>query len=337
MRRIFLYYPLIYLIILFVLDKLIFTLPFFEKSFIQGGNVVYYRQREILFEKLKNTKLDKKLILAMGDSRAYPYTELGFNDKQKKEYTLYNFSLPQAIPATSLFYLEKFYENKIIPKVVFLTVSPEAFNDDFKAMHKPFMRLAASNEFILKYYNQFSKDEMIEFMLDQFIVLRKIELDYKLLLSRFRSGKLNEYLPENNPRIKLLNLGKGEELSYTAFFNDEKKLASDSRRIKQIYFSNYKVHETQFFFLEKFLQLAQEHDTQVILIFPKVYKDYREIYVQEKIDEKVEKRIQALGEKYSAKYLSLDKESNCELFYDASHQSVSCFVDQIQLVMDRIR
>ena len=58
--RVFLYYPVFFFLVLLVLDK-IFTIDYFKNNFLQTGNIVYYKHRPVLFEKLKQDKSDKKL------------------------------------------------------------------------------------------------------------------------------------------------------------------------------------------------------------------------------------------------------------------------------------
>ena len=325
--RVFLYYPVFFFLVLLVLDK-IFTIDYFKNNFLQTGNIVYYKHRPVLFEKLKQDKSDKKLLLAFGDSRAYAYSELAFkeNNERKEKYSIYNFSGPQAVPAYTLFWMEKIIEAKIHPEFIFFVVSPEGFDDSKGLMHDPFLRMGANDEFVQKYWKQIPSDDRQEYILDKLVAFRKLELNYKLLIERIRSKKLSEYDIKTNSEMPLLDISKGSQLAYMSFVNDEKRLEADSLRMKNFYLGkNFKQNETQYFFTEKVLELARDNHIKVFLIWPRVYKTYRKEYERLDLKSSFGKRMTDLAEKYGMFFYDLNTVSDCDEFYDASHQSVSCY------------
>jgi hypothetical protein len=337
-NKLFLYIPLLYILSIFFLDK-IFSIDFFKKNFLQTGNVIYYKHREILYEQYKNylsnPKNNSKInIIAMGDSRAYAYSSLGLTKERKDKYQIYNFSAPQAVVAYSLFWLERFIQDKKSPHLVFLVLSPEGFDDSKGLMHKPFIRLGANEEFIERYKDQIPSEDLREYYLDKLIVLRKLELNFKLLVNRLKSKKMKEYIPAYNPEMQLLMLTNGEQLAYTTSVNDISKLEKESFRMEKVYLKNYTINDTQFFFLEKFLSTAKENKISVILIFPKIYPTYLKAFEKMKITTNLLNRFQTLANKYNTPLVNWNESSNCELFYDASHQSTLCFGEQLQFLLD---
>lgn len=335
-HRVYLYYPIFFFLVLFVIDK-IFTIDYFKNNFLQTGNIIYYKHRPILFEKLKADTSGKKLLLAFGDSRAYAYSELAFekNKDRREKYTIYNFSGPQAVPAYTLFWLEKIVEAKLHPEFLFFVVSPEGFDDAKSLMHDPFLRMGANDEFVVKYWKNIPPDDRQQYILDKLIAFRKLEFNYKLLLERIKTGKLKEYDVQSNSELPLLDISKGSQLAYMAFVNDEKRLEADALRMKNIYLgSNFKLNETQFFFTEKVLELAQKNDIQVYLIWPRVYKTYRKEYEKLKIKETFGKKMTELAAKYGMHFFDLNSISDCDEFYDASHQSVSCYGKNVNFFID---
>jgi hypothetical protein len=341
MKKIFLIYPLVLLFSIYFLDK-IFSLPFFTDNFVQTGNVVYYKQREILFNKLLNRKEDnKKLIIAMGDSRAYSFSNLAFKDNtdgknRKDKYDIYNFSGPQAVPAYSLFWLERMIEAGIKIDTIFLVLSPEGFDDNKGLLHKPFLRLGATDDFVNQYKEIIPTNDLDEYYLDKIFALRKIELDYKLLISRFKNKQVNEYDPIFNQEIMILNLYNGEQLAYANVVNDDKKLASDSVRMGNIYFYNYTLHQTQFKFTEKILELCQKNNIKINLLWMKVFPTYRENFTKYNIEKDWWSGVVTLADKYGMKVYDFNKIGNCELYYDASHQSAFCYYEYIHYLIDEM-
>jgi hypothetical protein len=334
MQKSFIYLPLLFFISLFLVDK-IFTLDFFKNKFLQTGNVVYYRHREILFEKYKKAipNETRKIILAMGDSRAYAFSNLAFNADRKSKYVIYNFSAPQAIVAYSLQWLEKILELEKKPNLVFLVLSPEGFDDQKLLMHKPFLRLGADSQFIEKYWDQIPENDKHEFNLDRLIAFRRIEFDFKLLFERWKSGRMREYNPNFNADMFILNLYNGEQLAYTSIVNDEKKLLTDSERMAKIYLSGFQVHHTQFFFLEKFLSLAKYNQVTVFVILPKVYSEYKKYWDKLNLTEIWWKKVVDIANRHSAYTYDFNTISDCELFYDASHQSTICYDKQVNFLI----
>lgn len=335
MKRPFLYFPILFFLILLGLDK-IFTLEFFRKDFLQTGNVVYYRHREILFEKYKKAVQNdgKKMILAMGDSRAYALSGLALNPERKSKYTIYNFSAAQAVVAYSLQWLEEIVKLEKKPDAIFLVLSPEGFDDKKMLMHKPFLRLGAKPEFIQKYWDKIPELDKHEFNLDRWIALRRVELDFKLLMDRWKSGRMREYNPALHPDMLILNIYNGEQLAYTSMVNDDKKLMNDSNRMAKIYLSGFEVHETQFFFLESFVSLARENGIEVFLISPRVYPEYRKYWDKLNLNEKWWEKVKKIADKYSAHAYDFGVVSNCDLYYDASHQSTICYDKQVNFLID---
>jgi hypothetical protein len=323
--RIYLYYPILFLF-LFLLFSQVFTLSFFKEKFLQTGNVVYYRQRPFLLERLKKeySQKQKKLAIVFGDSRAYSYSDKLLQNSEN--WSIYNFSAPQAVPAYSLYWMEKLEKASIYPDVIWFVISPEGFHDAKKLMFKPFLRLSGEDAFVRQHWNHIPAEDRYEYLLDKLIPLRAIEFDSKLFMERYRNKKLSEYDPAKNLEWSILNLFKGEQLAYASLVNQDEKLKADALRMANIYLYGYTVDDTQFYYVEKVLELAKRRNTKVILIWPCVYKEYFTEYSKYQINEKWWSRIQALSDQYSMQTLDLNSRWVCDKFYDSSHQSAACFM-----------
>lgn len=335
MKKKFIYIPFLFLIFVFFADK-VFKLDFFKKSFYQEGNPVYYAQRRALFERMlkDETTRDKKFAVAFGDSRAYPYSSKTFPPQYQKDWVVYNFAGPQAVPAYGFYWFERMIQEGKKPDAVFYVVSPEAFDDSKGLMYEPFLRLGADDSFIARYWGVLSWADRFDILKERFFTIRKIKPGFKLFWSRLLSGNLNYYLPEHNHENLILEIGNGEQLAYAAANNNPDKLAKDALRLKSIYLSGFELGQTQFFFVEEFLKLAKENGVRVYLIWPKVYDGYRQGYFDLGLDKSWWPRIRELASKYGARAANMNELSSCSLYYDASHQSVICIEEQAKMLLE---
>ena len=334
MKNRYIYKPVVFLLIFFLLDK-IFLLDFFKNDFLQTGNVIYYQHRKMLLERLLVKKdKEKKLVIAFGDSRAYSFSDLALPEHIKKSWEIYNFAAPQAAPVYSYFMLEKMIEKGIHPDVIFFVISPEGFDDKKRLIHSPFFRLAADEAFIKKYWNEFPAEDKNRYVMDKVFAVQGAEFDLQLFVRRLLGGKMEDYEAGFNQDIMILNLYKGEFLGYTAPFNDEKSLDKHASQLKSIYLNNFSVDETQFRFVEKLYALAKTNNIKVISIWPKVYPGYKQGFDELGLQEKWWKRIVAMSSEYGMLSIDFNKEAKCNIFYDASHQSVQCIKEQVEILIN---
>ncbi|MGJ4746418.1 DUF1574 family protein [Leptospira sp. SA-E8] len=335
MKKKYIYLPLLFLVFLFFADK-IFLLDFFQTSFYQEGNPVYYTQRRHLFEKLQKDESlkDKNLLLAFGDSRAYPYSIKTLPSSFANDWTVYNFSGPQAVPAYGFFWFRKIIEAGIRPQAVFYVISPEGFDDSKGLFYEPFLRLGADQEFKNTYWEKFSFSDRLEIWKENFFSIRKIKPGFKLFWNRLTGGKLKLYRADQNHENLILELGNGEQLAYASASNNPKKLEKDALRLKSIYLSGFTLGETEFFFVEEFLKLAEKEGIKAYLIWPKVYPGYREGYYELGLEKTWWPRVRELAFKYGASAADMNTLSSCDLYYDGSHQSVLCILEQSEILMN---
>lgn len=123
--------PTFSLIALFIADK-IFLIPEVRDHFLQPGGMVYYRQRMRQVQKFreyaKSRPEDVKLLVVLGDSRAFAIGNLPAHFIGRKEWRIYNFAGPQASPAYFNYLAGRLFVPDAKPGYLILEVSPEAFN-----------------------------------------------------------------------------------------------------------------------------------------------------------------------------------------------------------------
>lgn len=329
----FLVYPVFLLILVLALDK-IFYLPVFQNSFLQTGNSTFYFHRKLLFEKMVRESKDspKSLVLVYGDSRSYPYTETGLPPSAQSNWSLFNFSTPQAVPMYSYQLLRKTLKSGIKPTFVILSLSPESFQSSKSFVNSPFLRFGAEPGFQEEIWNDLSLKEKWEATLDRVFRIRALEVNLNLFVRRTQSRKWKEYSPNSNPELLLLNQTKGEYLMYATLGNPIEKLERDATRIKAIYLRNFELGQNQFLYVEKFLELAKENQVPVVVVYPKVYETYRKNYENLNLEEVWWSKIQELANESGAKTFHVEKENECNLFNDASHQSAFCFPELMRTI-----
>jgi hypothetical protein len=329
----FLFYPLILFFLILILDK-IFLLPLFHNEFLQAGNSVFYHQRKVLAERLASDAdlKDKKLAVVFGDSRSYPFSEKGIPEKYQKNWSLYNFSGPQGVPMYSYFMLKDFLEKGIKPDFIILSLSPEAFDDTKGFINSPFMRMACNDACVEDVWNHLTFKDKYEFVLDRVFSLRSVEFNLNLFISRLKARKLKEYSARYNSEFQLINYSKGEYLMYATTANPIEKLEKDTRRVSMLYMRSYTLGESQIFYLKSFLKLANENKVPTLVLWPKVYPGYYASYTKFDIKNLWWRQVELIAKDAGAFAIDMNEASTCDLFNDASHQSVFCFIDQMKMI-----
>lgn len=331
----FLFAPIVFLVVLFAFDK-IFLLDFFQTKFIQPGNAIFYHHRKVLMKRMLESDIvkdhSKNIAIALGDSRAYPFSEPGLPEAEKKNWVVYNFAAPQAVPMYAYMQYERMVDAGFVPDMVYFAVSPEAFDDSKGMIYDPFMRLGMDEKFYKDYADLIPWKARYDYWIGKAFAFKDMQIEFKTFLDRFKSKRMQEYDPDFNEDMMVLNFGKGEYLGYATLSNNEKKLKKDAARIKNIYLSNFQLADTQFIFVEKLLKLAESNGTKVYIVWPRVYDDYRNAYYELGIEKTWWQKIVDLSQAHKATAIDFNKESSCEFFNDASHQSVQCFLEQMDLI-----
>lgn len=326
--------PVLFLILIFFLDK-IFLIPFFQKDFVQEGNSIFYKHRKDLFAKLqKDPSLGKKkLAVVLGDSRSYPHSMLGITDpKLKSEWILYNFSGPQSVPAYAYYCLSRLLELGIKPDLVVYSISPESFDERKNFFYNPFLKMMADQKFLETFWEEFSFETKENLFWDRVFIFRSLSIDLKVFWNRLTAGKLKQYNKNYNEDYAILSFGNGEFVGYNNLINSKEFLEKDSKRIAEIYVKNFQYSPLQEMFFRKFFDLSKQNSLQVLLVKPKVYPFY-EKYLEES---GIQRQFGILADEVKSIYKisTLDfSDDSCEYFNDASHQSVICFPPQTEKIL----
>lgn len=159
LRAKYLLYPLFFLIVLFVADK-IFLLPEVRRAFVQPGGAMYYYQREAQIEtvkeKLPALNQTHRTLVVFGDSRSFSIgnlaaavgeTMMGY---ETRGWRLYNFAAPQAVPAYHAYLAERLFQGPPDrrPEYLIMGVAPDVFNRQSFQFADPVLKFGVSHEFV---------------------------------------------------------------------------------------------------------------------------------------------------------------------------------------------
>lgn len=131
LRAPYLMYPVIFVLGLFLLDK-VFLIPEVRENFIQPGGMLYYSLRKEQVEKfpaeLASLAPTEKSVVVFGDSRSFALGDLAAKFFFGRQWNVYNFAGPQAVPAYHAFLAEKLFRGVRRPTYLLMGISPDAFN-----------------------------------------------------------------------------------------------------------------------------------------------------------------------------------------------------------------
>lgn len=266
----------IFVILVEIVLRLIPNLEYLET----GGSFFTYHKRSIAENKNENYD-----ILLFGDSRSLSLK--GF-PKDKKDLSIYNFSLPAAGPRYVEFFLKKYIRNHDIkPKAVIWAIDMEQFqiakNQAFDANKENWQTYKHRLLNLFSYsesYEQYSGFELI-FITKEYIPYQFYTFKYRIGLREFLNGlkletftkKESFHITQNNMIVKLTSLNNGQ-INLGDYF-----LADENQR-KEGYEGSFKIldkEENDFTFqpLENFIRYSHSEKIPVIiLILPKAEKLY---------------------------------------------------------------
>ena len=147
----FIYYPVLFVAGIFIFDK-IFLLPEVRDNFIQPGGMMYYRQRHkqlhALDEFFETPRSQKKVAAVLGDSRSFALGNVAAWYIEKKEWYLFNFAGPQAVPAYHYYIAKKILSKHKRPEYLIIGLSPDGFNKNSPYFANPVMNYGMDDHFI---------------------------------------------------------------------------------------------------------------------------------------------------------------------------------------------
>ncbi len=186
----FVFIPLVFVVVLFLLDK-IFLLPKVRENFMQPGGMVYYKQREMQLDKLERFLSDgKKNIhtgIVMGDSRSFALGNVVLNYIGRPDIQVLNFAGPQALPIYHAYLAEKIFTRPVRPEFLILEVSQDSFNKNSGILFSPNMNWGISGEFLERYADRIEDRDRERFDSSRRFALPGMQFSLKYLIGRIKN------------------------------------------------------------------------------------------------------------------------------------------------------
>ncbi|MCB1174849.1 MAG: DUF1574 family protein [Leptospiraceae bacterium] len=196
LKKAYLLTPVLFVLILFTLDKLL-LLPEIRQHLIQGSGMIYYEQRKLQIEAQKEAlqkSAHPELGLAIfGDSRSLALGEmtlLGDPELMQKysDFTIFNFSSPQAIPAWHAWLAEKVFSLPVRPKYLLIGLSPETLNKKAALMQRPLMAHGLDGDFVRRYQPVIDQQDLAFWHQTRMFAAYSYGFSFKLFRQRLAGG-----------------------------------------------------------------------------------------------------------------------------------------------------
>ncbi|MCB1326038.1 MAG: DUF1574 family protein [Spirochaetales bacterium] len=196
LRAPYLLYPVLFLGLVFLLDK-VFLIPEVRDNFIQPGGMLYYRQRDLQINRLHNAlpelPADRRVAVVFGDSRSFaigdmtnvPLLEEG---PDFRSWIIYNFAGPQAVPAYHTYLAERIFQGPQRPGYAIVGISPDAFNRRAGIFGSPVMTFGLSREFIERYWSQVPAQDRATYTGSRRFALTGMNFSFRGFWERLRGG-----------------------------------------------------------------------------------------------------------------------------------------------------
>lgn len=338
--RRFLAYPLVLLLLVFLLDK-IFLLPV-VKTFVKSDfTFIYYESREELFDALVKEQQagqnKKDIMLILGSSRLLYFDAEDLADYYP-EWNIYNFSSAVTTPAYYLYYLEKILDKGIRPKMVLLETAPNQFNASSSVFRESNLTYSFDLPFLLKYASLFGKDYLSFYMGNLLFAVGKNKPNLSNVYKRITHPDKKAILDMEKKLRKYLVDNKGNALSPVEDYveKDAAILGATSRRTVDWLYSSYRHSEMQEGFYHLLLERLEKEKIPVIVVHP--YGAYQMQAMEDGLPviEDWKKRVYEITESYGFQVHDLREKREdffCNSFVDGGHMSKDCYHPFMRYVM----
>lgn len=328
----FLFYPVILLLFLFVVDS-IFRIPYIQTITKIDLTAVNYKAKSDFLEKLLTEKpgvhspKTKKIMLILGSSRLlyFDHDELV---SFYPDWDVYNLSSAVTTPAYYDFQLTKILDSGIKPDLVVMETDPNQFNQNsvFKSSN---LTYSFDLSYVLSNLSLFGKDHV------SFYLGRKLFAvgTYKPYLDQMWKNYKNPYLDnaigmhQATYDYILTHNGNGLSPIDNYMEKDSNSLQMTSHRTLDWLFASYVRSSMQFGFYEKILDRLQTEKIKTVIIWPLSSPDFEALIEKEALVKTWEKEIDTLtaSRNFSILKLKNDPSYTCNAFADGGHVAKDCY------------
>lgn len=312
-----------------------FVRPYTES----GAEYYFYEMKDKVLATMKaetdKKSPDQKVLTFFGTSHMGEFSLSEF-EKSSPGLIVYNLSGPSAPYSFHNFTLEKLIAKKIPLDYAILEYYPDSATDF--ANRYP-LRYSYDFPFFLEYWDVFSTNEWDSFLKARVFRTSVFPPRFKEAMSRINNPlEVQQLLLIRSVLINEADRFKGGIPNTLLANTPEDKLDSESDRIFDESYKNYRSSEVQIFFLRNFLKTARKNGIKVVLWSPLLYSKFSEkvrasVFFQNWIE---------LRDKLVKEYpetLVLDMESyrnrmHCQKFIDPHHLSGGCYEEPTRFLVE---
>ncbi|MFN3604480.1 MAG: DUF1574 family protein [Leptonema sp. (in: bacteria)] len=358
---------------IFLLDKIFLLDIVRDHFIQPGGMLYYRQRKEQIHrlrQMVLNKQIpdQDKLVLVLGDSRSFGLGMEVVKYLNIQNFSLWNFAGPQAVPAYHLYIAENILKF-VNPDYFYIGISPDAFNRNTGIFGLPVLSYGVDQEFIKEYRNlipekdyriylktrkyallglQFSFKTLFKRLKNAILNpwekhLKKFNLEYESLdeeekkviqtLISFQDENLDFYIYEKSPQRKLLNYTQGAQYAWFGKMSEE-NLKKETEKLKNLYIKNFLISYEQLVFYQLLLEKIFKQNSKAIIFFPKVNPYLKKIYQTTPEIKYIQDTIINITKQYKFTVVDFNEDLvQCNDFYDASHLSVSCFPEVLQILL----
>ncbi len=180
--------PVLVVGLLFIADK-IFLLPEVRDNFLQPGGMVYYRQRDLQIQRLKDHLADhktenEKTIVVLGDSRSFALGNAPAHYSGYANVNIFNFASPQAVPAYHDYMTYRILSSIHKPDYIILGLSLDGFNRSSGMMASPTMNFGLDAQYIQHNKDHIAEKDMQTYERSRRWALAGMRFSFSTLMSR---------------------------------------------------------------------------------------------------------------------------------------------------------
>ncbi|MBE7411912.1 MAG: DUF1574 domain-containing protein [Leptospiraceae bacterium] len=343
----------IFIILFIILEKLILIPVIKYNITLANKNNPYIETLENLespyFEMMKKT--NRKILWSFGTSRSFPFYFLPVDKtsdvdkyllpKEKFELKKWEFFTFSALGSNPAIYYTRFLqllERGLLPEKIVLEVSPFSFNKN-NLYNKTTQTEGIPLDLAMKNFLDFPLSYTSEIIYSRVFATARYKISIK---------KMKNIWDKKNTEIDLdyffkIALQKKEktnklysDLDYEDINLENKKPPTEDIRftkmvdlIDEYFYKNWKLDESQIYFLEKIIERSKQRNIPVILWRPKVYEEGKNSYKKFKVENVFQEEMKRISKKFSIPYMDFNESnlSKCNYFRDASHLSPRCYTE----------
>lgn len=356
----YLYFPVVLLLIYFGVDK-IFSLEYYKMLTMDDAPYLTFEYKEDLIKSMPPIakKLEqensqsltglarrskKKSLLVLGTSRLL-FISHQFFKRNYPDWEFFNFSGPVTYPAYYLYVLERSLETGLRPDLIIVETAAFQYSDGTDAFLRSNMAYSFDLKFIWDYFSLFQKDEVSYFLARYLFSGYRYPPKFKNISKRLKKPKEDQVLLTFQAIDSFQKGNRGSSRNIIPkdnWFQTDLAMMDYQATHKTIpwLYSNYKISNRQFSFMEKLLKTAQDYNIQVILVSPAVSSSlFRATRSNASLNESLKKyksRMSQMLKKHPVRLIDFNQHENykCNTFVDDAHMSMDCYNLMIDELMN---